>query len=577
MTSRNGSLGRHESETSSVWRLGWRISQNQPKPFWIGLALFAVFFTIPALSGWLIGEAFDALAGGETRSLYWIAGGLAVAEFFRLASIYHGAIQFTASWTVMQSLLQSNMLAAQVASGGPHAGRPATSAGQAISYFRDDPKDVADFVDSWIDVTGGLAFAIAAIAILGGTDWRATLVVLVPMATVAIVTKLLDDRVKAARRADRDATAAMTATLGDVLAAATSIGVNDATTSVVDEIGRLADRRGVTAVKDRVLDDGLISFANGSSDVAFGLMLVVSAGAIAVGDLAAGEIALFSAILAYMSFLPRMIGRMLARRKQSQVSFENMASLVAGEKSANTASRRPLPLRIADAAPTPRQERPRVSLERLEVDDLQVRYGEATALDGVSFELERGSFTVVTGPIGSGKTSLLRAVLGLVWQGQVTGTIRWNGIEIDDRAEFFAPPHASFLPQVPQLISDSLADNIILGAITDEERSDALDRALRLAAVAIDVDDMVDGIDTLVGPRGLRLSGGQRQRVATARALVRRPELIVLDDLSSALDVETEVELWRNLGADGLTVLAVSHRAVAMELADQVIELPFKP
>ena len=79
---------------------------------------------------------------------------------------------------------------------------------------------------------------------------------------------------------------------------------------------------------------------------------------------------------------------------------------------------------------------------------------------------------------------------------------------------------------------------------------------------------MPDAGDTMIGPRGLRLSGGQRQRLATARALVHQPELIVLDDLSSAVDVETELRLWDNLAAAGLTVIAVSHRAVAFERAD---------
>ena len=126
-----------------------------------------------------------------------------------------------------------------------------------------------------------------------------------------------------------------------------------------------------------------------------------------------------------------------------------------------------------------------------------------------------------------------------------------------------------FLPQVPQLISDSVADNVALGPVGDA----ALSTSLRLAAIADDVDAMPDGVATMIGPRGLRLSGGQRQRLATARALVHDPELVVLDDLSSALDVETELTLWRNLADAGMTVVAVSHRAVAFERADQVLRL----
>jgi len=164
---------------------------------------------------------------------------------------------------------------------------------------------------------------------------------------------------------------------------------------------------------------------------------------------------------------------------------------------------------------------------------------------------------------------LLRALLGLAWQAEVTGTVEWNGVLVEDRGAFLIPPNAAFLPQVPQLISDSVADNVALGAVGPE----ALTRALRLAAIDTDVAEMPDATETMIGPRGLRLSGGQRQRLATARALVHAPELVVLDDVSSALDVETELLLWENLAEAGMTVIAVSHRAVAFERADQVLRL----
>jgi ATP-binding cassette subfamily B protein len=210
-----------------------------------------------------------------------------------------------------------------------------------------------------------------------------------------------------------------------------------------------------------------------------------------------------------------------------------------------------------------------VPLQRLRVVGLSAVYPSGAGVHDVSFELTRGSFTVVTGPIGSGKTTLLRAVLGLVHDADVRGEVWWNDELIADRAAFLVPPNAAFLPQVPQLISDSVADNITLGEMSVE----SLTRALELAAVRADIEDMPDGTGTLIGPRGLRLSGGQRQRVATARALVHSPEIVVLDDLSSALDVETELQLWTNLAAAGMTVLAVSHRAVAFERADHIVRL----
>jgi len=211
----------------------------------------------------------------------------------------------------------------------------------------------------------------------------------------------------------------------------------------------------------------------------------------------------------------------------------------------------------------------RVPLERFDVDGLTVSYGEREVLHDVSFSMRSGEFVVITGPVGAGKSTLLRVLLGLVWQADVEGSVRWNGVEIDDRSAFLVPPNAAFLSQVPQLISDSVADNVSLGAVD----ADALVRAFELAAIADDIAEMPDGADTLIGPRGLRLSGGQRQRLATARALVHAPELVVLDDLSSALDVETEVQLWTNLADAGMTVIAVSHRAVAFDRADQVLRL----
>ena len=198
-----------------------------------------------------------------------------------------------------------------------------------------------------------------------------------------------------------------------------------------------------------------------------------------------------------------------------------------------------------------------------------------TGITDITFTLPRGSFTVVTGRVGSGKTTLLRALLGLLPPDG--GEVRWNGEIVDDPAAFFLPPRSAYTPQAPRLFSEALRDNILMGLPDDN-----LTAALHAAVLEPDVAVLEAGLDTLVGPRGVRLSGGQVQRAAAARMFVRGAELLVFDDLSSALDVETEGLLWQRLVDEAgvaqptwarPTCLVVSHRRPALRRADQIIVL----
>jgi ATP-binding cassette subfamily B protein len=554
----------------NVWQLSWKVSQHEPKSFWAGWSLFIVFFTMPAALGWALSRAFDALATGDTNGVYRWSVIFVAFEILRMVSIHAGAIMWTKAWVHMQTILRANLLAAQMASGGPEAGQPVGSAGEAITHFRDDSEDVANFVDGLIDVSGGLAFTMVAAFVLGSTNLAAASVLVIPLVAVGVATKLLDSKIKAYRMADRAATAAVTGMVGDIMAAATTVKVNRADESLLARLRVLVDRRRDTATRDRVLEEGVQAFSRGSADVGLGLVLLVGAGALASGRFDVGELALFAAYLGWLSFLPKMVGRVLARRKQAGVAFERMSALVAETDPRNTVLPRSLPIDVRQERVRPADERPvRVPLDRLDVVGLTARYPSGVGVERITFSMRRHDFVVITGPVGSGKSTLLRALLGLAWQAEVTGEVRWNGDLIDDRAGFFVPPNAAFLPQVPQLISDSVADNIAFG----EAPPGSVDRALALAVMGDDVAEMPAGVGTLIGPRGLRLSGGQRQRLAGARAVVHDPELVVLDDLSSALDVETELRLWENLADAGMTVLAVSHRAVAFDRADLIVRL----
>jgi ATP-binding cassette subfamily B protein len=153
--------------------------------------------------------------------------------------------------------------------------------------------------------------------------------------------------------------------------------------------------------------------------------------------------------------------------------------------------------------------------------------------------------------------------------------VYWNGEEIDDLAAWFRPPCCAYTPQAPRLFSTTLRNNILLGLPGDDER---LKQAVWQAVLEPDVAQLERGLETLVGPRGVRLSGGQVQRSAAARMLMRVPQILVCDDLSSALDVDTERLLWERVAAaqgdyPHPTLLVVSHRRPVLRRADQVVVL----
>src|SRR5205085_7482094 len=140
---------------------------------------------------------------------------------------------------------------------------------------------------------------------------------------------------------------------------------------------------------------------------------------------------------------------------------------------------------------------------------------------------------------------------------------------VESPKDFFVTPHSAYTPQVPRLFGDPLKDNVLLGLPDDPAR---LQHALHAAVLERDVDSLEHGLQTVVGPRGVRLSGGQVQRVAAARMFVREADLLVMDDLSNALDVETESFLWERLcERRDVTCLVVSHRRAALRRADRII------
>jgi ATP-binding cassette subfamily B protein len=283
-----------------------------------------------------------------------------------------------------------------------------------------------------------------------------------------------------------------------------------------------------------------------------------------------GDFSLFIYYLGYATEFTAMTGVMMAWFKQAGVSLARMITLLQGAEPLSLVKHTPVYVtgelpKIPFTAKTDAHR-----LDELRADDLTYLYPDTQrGIEGVSLHIPRGSFTVVTGRIGSGKTTLLRTLLGLLPKQE--GEIFWNGVLIEDPANFLVPPRSSYTSQVPLLFSESIKDNILMGLPEDQVD---LNQAVWLAVLDRDLADLEYGLDTVIGSKGVKISGGQRQRTAAARMFVRRPELLVLDDLSSALDVETEQQLWERVFAlEGMTCLVATHRRPALRRADHIVVL----
>ena len=407
--------------------------------------------------------------------------------------------------------------------------------------------------------------------VLARIDPLTTIAVVVPVFAVVGVVRVATRRLQGYRRASQAAVGEVTGLLGEVFSAVLAIKVSGAEQNVVAHLRAINETRRRTTLADLVFSQILRSIGENAGSLGTGVLLLFAAQNLRSGHLTVGEFALVVSFLGTLAFTTGAFGDFLGKYRQTEISLERLFSLLPANDHARLVRPAPIfPRELeADRSAEPGQTGSDL-LHQLVVTGLTYRYPESVrGVEDVSLTLTRGTLTVITGQIGSGKTTLVRALLGLLPRD--AGEIHWNDEGVVAADLFMVPPRVAYTPQVPRLFSESLAENVRLGRPDDARE---LADALRLAVFEPDLATLERGLSTVVGRRGVRLSGGQVQRVAAARMFYRQPELFVVDDLSSALDVETEGMLWdRLLARPGVTCLAVSHRRALLRRADQIIVL----
>ncbi len=554
-----------------TWRYFVKMARSQPRLYFTHLLLWTILAIFPLLPGLIARAFFDTLTGNGSFRL----GTTGLVLLFAAVALVRAGLWLAGGYVetvmrfVMSGQLRRNMLRHIL----NHPGAEALpfSIGETISRFRDDAHEAEDNLDWSTDVLGTSLFAIGAFVILLRVNARITLVIFVPLLVIIMIARQASQALGRYREASSQATSRVTGAVGDILSAVPALQAAGAEERAVAHFRRLNDQRRSAVLTDRVMTQALNAVTSNTISVGVGLIMLLAANALRSGSMTVGDFVLFVFYLGFIAEFADGLGQFLAHYHQTGVAFSRMGALLRGESLNTVVAPAPLYLR----GPLPTLPAPPVlsaddRLHRLESRGLTYHYPESgQGIDDVSLCLQRGGLTVVTGRVGAGKTTLLRTLLGLL--PAQAGEIRWNGRVITDPADFFVPPRAAYTAQEPRLFSDTLKENILLG-LPDDSR--ALLAAIHTAVLEPDIATLDDGLLTPVGTRGVRLSGGQVQRTAAARMLIRGADLLVIDDLSSALDVETERLLWERLLSDrDRTCLAVSHRRVALMRADHIILL----
>ena len=430
--------------------------------------------------------------------------------------------------------------------------------GQIMSVLSNDVNQLEDVVaDSSTSIIRIVVTFLTAFVILSLTSWKLAGVLFGPLILIVPLVYWFSTRVQRKYRKQRESTGDITAVLENLISGISVVqayNAQDWESNRVDRESASYREQAIGASQDR---NRFVPMIYAIAGIAFGLLASVGGALAGNGEITTGELVTFLLISTRMTMPLFIFGILINQLQRGEAAARRVFAVVDLE---------PEIYDNEDAIELTEE------ISSVEFRDVYFTYPNTTVpvLSGISFKAEGGDFLGIMGHTGAGKTTILKLLMR--YYTPDSGDVLINGVSIDDYTLDSVRDKIGFVSQEPFLFYGSIKDNVIYNQSAND---DELQTALELAGAWEFIQELEEGLETMVGDRGAKLSGGQRARVSLARALLKQPSLLILDEASSALDAETERRIQENLIASGndRATLAVAHRLSTIRNADEILSM----
>jgi len=531
-----------------LWRYRWMLA--------LGFGCLILKDLAQAGQPLMIRGAVDALTGGDgSRAFLRFAGFLLVLALFKGVFQYGMRVVLIGISRDVEYDLRNELFGKLVSLSPDYYAR--TRTGDIMARATNDLNAVRMMLGPGVMYCfeTGLTFALA-IAIMVKFDWRLALVALMPAPAVSLVVILsgraIHTRFERIQAMFSDISSRVVENLSGVRMIRAFVQER-AEMRRFEELNRRFIAQNIQLIRIEAVFQPLMEVLIGLTFLA-----VLWAGGYQVlkGRISIGSFVMFNTYMGMLVWPMIALGWVVNLMQRGTASLERINQIL-----------RETPTIHAPATPV------RLEGARGEVEfrGVSVNYNGSRALDGIDLRIPAGATIALVGRTGSGKSSL--ASLAPRLMDPSAGTVRLDGIDLRDLDPEDLRRQIGFVPQETFLFSATIAENIAFGV--DRASVEEIRRAAEIAGLASDIESFPDGYQTMVGERGITLSGGQKQRTAIARAVLRDPRILILDDALSSVDTLTEERILTHLAGvmRGRTVILISHRVSTVRQADRIVVL----